>query len=122
MSISFGFMTDYSANPTPTSLFNVTGSGPSTNYMIKVLGTADDITNTATQCIDASYCMAWEGTDFTSITLINGIQPSTFSWDMFSGAAFFNFTPVVSASGGSFGLSGILVISNSNSPASVNTP
>ena len=117
MSIHYEFTKIYSPSPTTTMLFNITGSGPPTNYSVKTHGLADDITNTAAHTVDASYQLIWNGFTFIGTNTI-GASPSSFSWSIIGPTAFFNFTPV-SGGGGRFGCHVIVIFSNTNSPASL---
>jgi hypothetical protein len=116
MSIIYDFTQPY-AGGTATTLLTVTGSGPATNYIMKIFGLSDDTTNAALQSVDASYALTWNGSGFTGPNTIGYSPPLSFAWDLSSNPAAFNFTPVEAAPGGSFGVYAILMMANTNSPA-----
>lgn len=101
------------AGATGTTLLTITGAGVAANYVIKIMGTTDDNSNTNNQSVDMSYLLVWDGTNFISMLNFSGTAPAAFTWSISGNVASFNFTPVGSA--GNIGIYAILGIPNSSS-------
>jgi hypothetical protein len=108
------FTAPYAANPATTTLFTVTGAGVAANYVVKVFGTTDDITNVAAQSVDMSYLLTWNGITFTAKRNLSGVSPGAITWSLAGNVASFNFTPA--GGSGSVGAHVTLAIPNTNSP------
>jgi hypothetical protein len=109
----------YAANPTITTLFTVTASGNATNFIIRMFGISDDITNTVNHAINVSYGLVFDGTDITAATILTPVLPSSaFSWVLLNNTASFNFAPT--SSGGNYTVVVYLVSPTFDSTADVN--
>jgi len=120
MSIIYSLTKPYAANPTTTTLLSIVGSGPPTNYIVKIFGTSDDTTNVMTHTVDASYQLTWNGVTYSGTNTL-GVSPGSFSWVIVGNTAAFNFTPMAGAGAGNFGLHVVVIMSNTDSPAQLFT-